>query len=76
MLDFDGIVPEVWHAQFTPQQSAFCVRVCTHPHVACESDVAYILAQFSRFIEQLIRKVATHPVFELLQVSFVVMQAG
>ena len=62
-----GIVVEVRHRQRLQQFAAIGVRIGAHAAMAGRRERGEFLAEFAAFVEQFLRPVAPHPVFELLQ---------
>src|ERR1700734_4359440 len=66
---------EVGHRERLQQFSAIGVRIEAHAAMACRSKRRKLIAEFAPFVEQLVRPVALHPVFELREM-FGVLEIG
>ena len=60
----DRVVAEVRHLQVAQQQAAVGVRVVAHPAVALRSQLGQFGLEPALGVEQLLRPVALHPLFE------------
>ena len=66
--DFDSVVPEMRHRQRRQKLPSVGVRVGSHAAPARRRQRREFLPEFAIFIEQILRAVAPHPLFELLEV--------
>ena len=61
-----GVILEVRHRQGLQQLAAIGVRIEAHTAMAGRGECRELVAEFASFVEQFVRPVALHPVFELL----------
>src|SRR5665213_985931 len=66
--DFDSVFPEMRHRQRDQKLSSVSVWISAHAASACRRQRGEFLSELTVFIEQILRPVAPHPLFELLEV--------